>query len=172
MTVSKLLKKAEQLLARYPLCDCCLGRQFAILGYGLSNRMRGNAFKTLLLLASTETYQKDRKRGSTRLKRLAEHGMFLPALQFLKKEGIAGITPVKQCSICLGVMERLDEIANLTVQELKGWEAASILLGSKISPDFVEREEQLRSELQIENGEPLKAVRGGLVYIQDPIPGE
>ncbi len=157
MTASKLLRKAEQLLARYPLCDWCLGRQFAILGYGLTNRMRGNALKTLLLLVSTETYQKDRKRGSTCLKRLAEKGMFLPALQFLEKEGITGITTVKQCSICLGVMEQLEEIANLAIQKLNGWEAASILLGSKISPDFVEREEQLRSELQIENGEPLKA---------------
>ncbi len=157
MTVSKLMKKAEKLLTRYPLCDWCLGRQFAILGYGLSNQMRGNAFKTLLLLAGTETYHKDRKRGITHLKRLAENGMFLPALQFLKKEGINGITPVQQCSICLGIMERIREIADLSIQQLKGWEATSILLGSRISPDFIEREEQLRSEIQIESGEPLKA---------------
>ncbi|MFX1474584.1 MAG: tRNA pseudouridine(54/55) synthase Pus10 [Promethearchaeota archaeon] len=157
MTISKLLKKAEQVLARCPVCDWCLGRQFASLGYGLSNRMRGNAFKILLLLASTETYLKSRKRGNIRLKQLAEHGMFLPALQFLEKEGITGCAPAKHCSICLGIMERLDEIANLTIQKLKGWEATSILLGSKISADFVEREEQMRSELQIETGEPLKA---------------
>jgi tRNA pseudouridine synthase 10 len=83
--------------------------------------------------------------------------MYLPALQFLEKEGITGITPVKQCSICLGVLDRLNEAANLTIQKLEGWEATSILLGSKVSPDFVEREEQIRSEFQIESGEPLKA---------------
>lgn len=157
MTASKILRKVEKILARYTLCDWCLGRQFAILGYGLSNNMRGNAIKTILLLVGTETFQKDRKRDINRIKRLAQQGMFPPALQFLEKEGITGVTLDKQCSICHGVMERLADIADVTVQGLKGWEASSILLGSKISPAFVEREEQLRSEFQIETGEPWKA---------------
>jgi tRNA pseudouridine synthase 10 len=157
MIVQKLLTVTERLLRQYTLCDWCLGRQFAFQGYGLTNEMRGRAAKVLLLMASIETYQKNQKRGITRLKRLAEQGMFQPARQFLEKEGIKNIETPYQCDICNGVMDRLDDAANAAIQALQEWEATSILIGSKISPAIVEREEQLRSEAKIEFGEPLKA---------------
>ena len=45
-----LLKKAEELLNAFPLCDSCLGRQFALLGYGLSDQKRGETLKLLLTM--------------------------------------------------------------------------------------------------------------------------
>ena len=47
-----LLEKAEELLRSHRLCDQCLGRQFAKLGHGLSNRERGRALRVLLSLAA------------------------------------------------------------------------------------------------------------------------
>jgi len=157
MIVRKLLSTAEQLLRRYSLCDWCMGRQFAFQGYGLTNEMRGKALKVLLLMVAIETYQKNQKRGITRLKRLAERGMFQPAKEFLEKEEITNLEDSNQCDICNGVMNKLDEASNAVVQTLQGWELNSILVGSKIAPSIVEREEQLRSEIQIEFGEPMKA---------------
>ncbi|MEM4139481.1 MAG: pseudouridylate synthase, partial [Sulfolobaceae archaeon] len=43
---SRVLNKALELLSKYPLCDSCLGRCFARLGYGLENKERGKAIKT------------------------------------------------------------------------------------------------------------------------------
>ncbi|MFX1563258.1 MAG: tRNA pseudouridine(54/55) synthase Pus10 [Promethearchaeota archaeon] len=157
MTVQKLLTMAERLLRQHVLCDWCLGRQFAFQGYGLTNEMRGRALKILLLMAGTETYQKNQTRGAARLRRLAEQGMFEPAQQFLEKEGITNLEVPHDCDICTGIMDRLDDAANAIIQALQGWEMSSILIGSKISPSIIEREEQLRSEVQIEFGEPLKA---------------
>ncbi len=157
MIVQKLLSVAEQLLRHYSLCDWCMGRQFAFQGYGLTNEMRGKTLKVLLLMAAIETYQKNKTRGIARLKRLAEQGMFQPAKEFLEKEGITGFEVSSQCDICTGLMNKLDDAANAVIQALQGWELASILVGSKIAPSIIEREEQLRSEIQIEFGEPMKA---------------
>ena len=113
--------------------------------------------KVMLLLAAAETYQNNPAQAIARLKLLAERGRFLPARQFLEKEGVTDLAPVQPCDICQGVMDRLDEAAEVAIQALQGWEAASILIGTKLAPEFIEREEQIRSQLQIETGEPLKA---------------
>ncbi len=34
----EMLKKAQKMLETRPLCDHCLGRQFALLGYGLDDQ--------------------------------------------------------------------------------------------------------------------------------------
>jgi tRNA pseudouridine synthase 10 len=47
---SEILDKARILLGKYPLCDSCLGRCFARLGYSLSNADRGKSIKIALLL--------------------------------------------------------------------------------------------------------------------------
>jgi len=45
-----ILGKALAMLNQYPLCDHCLGRQFALLGYGLENSHRGEAIKLSLTM--------------------------------------------------------------------------------------------------------------------------
>jgi len=47
---SEILDKARTLLKKYPLCDSCLGRCFARLGYSLTNAERGKSIKISLLL--------------------------------------------------------------------------------------------------------------------------
>lgn len=49
-----LLEKAFELLTKYPLCDHCLGRQFAQLGYNLENNIRGSALKLSLTMQANE----------------------------------------------------------------------------------------------------------------------
>ena len=45
-----ILRKSIEILKTYPLCDYCLGRQFASIGSGLTNLERGRAIKTMLFM--------------------------------------------------------------------------------------------------------------------------
>ena len=45
-----ILEKALKMLEDKPLCDSCLGRQFAFLGYRMENKDRGKAIKDLLVM--------------------------------------------------------------------------------------------------------------------------
>ena len=45
-----VLEKSYELLSKYPLCDHCLGRQFALLGYAMENNVRGAALKVALTM--------------------------------------------------------------------------------------------------------------------------
>jgi tRNA pseudouridine synthase 10 len=54
-------------------------------------------------------------------------------------------------------MDQLQDACEAVIQALRGWEATSILIGTRVNPSIIEKEEQLRSELQIDTGEPIKA---------------
>ncbi len=157
MTLGNMAKKAQKILRSYTIDDWCLGRQFAMQGYGLTNKDRGIALKTVLLMVATETYQRKPKRGIMLLRRLAENGQFLPAREFLAKEGITDLQAIQPCDICGGVMDQIPKAARAVLRALRGWELSSILIGTKVSPTIIEAEEQLRSELEIDTGEPIKA---------------
>lgn len=157
MTLGKTIASANRILQRFTICDWCLGRQFAMQGYGLTNKERGLALKTLLLMTGTETYQNNPKQGITLIRRLAEHGQYQPAREFLFKKRITDTKPSQVCDICQGVMDRLTEAAQAAIQSLQEWEISSLLIGTRVDPTIIENEEQLRSELQIDSGEPIKA---------------
>ncbi len=157
MTLGKMIASAQRILRRYTICDWCLGRQFAMQGYGLTNKDRGVALKTLLLMIATEVYHQKPKRGTNLIRRLAENGQFEPARAFLEKEGVIDTPRSQDCEICQGVTNRFHKAARSVIKSLDQWEAHSILIGTKISPTIIEAEEQLRSEFQITTGEPIKA---------------
>lgn len=157
MTLGNMIRSTKKILRHYTIDDWCLGRQFAMHGYGLTNETRGHALKTLLLMTGTEVYQHNPKRALTLLRLLAENGQFQAAREFLEKEGITDLSPLQPCDICGGVMDKLPEAAQAVIKTLEGWEVASILIGTKVSPTIIEKEEQLRSELKIDTGEPIKA---------------
>ena len=50
---NSLLEITLRMLEKYPLCDSCLGRQFALLGFGMDNRERGRAIKTVFSYESS-----------------------------------------------------------------------------------------------------------------------
>ncbi|MDL5503127.1 MAG: tRNA pseudouridine(54/55) synthase Pus10, partial [Candidatus Methanoperedens sp.] len=54
-----ILDTARKIIHEGPVCDHCLGRQFAKLSTGLSNDMRGNALK--LVLAMHAGAEKDKE---------------------------------------------------------------------------------------------------------------
>jgi tRNA pseudouridine synthase 10 len=55
-----VLEKALEMLSKYPLCDHCLGRQFALLGYSIENNARGKALKLSLTLQASALFNRQR----------------------------------------------------------------------------------------------------------------
>ncbi len=58
-----VLEKAYEILSKYPLCDNCLGRQFALLGYSMENNVRGNALKVSLTMQANDLAQEKKVEG-------------------------------------------------------------------------------------------------------------
>jgi tRNA pseudouridine synthase 10 len=62
-----ILEKTLTMLRKYPLCDHCLGRQFALLGYSIENNDRGKALKLGLTLQASDLNASDDDTGVNRL---------------------------------------------------------------------------------------------------------
>ena len=154
---ARLLEKALKLLARYPLCDYCLGRQFARLAQGMSNKQRGAVLKTVLAMEADASASLGDERGFDELRILAENGGLHQAQLILaRRKGIkVETTP---CHICGGLLseERFNKLAERILEELREYEFGSFLLGASIPPDVREREDRIRSEFGITSGEDIK----------------
>ena len=72
MSVSEI---AYSLLEAKPLCDNCFGRQFALLGHGLTNQERGKAIKLFLTFEGHRLVSEGDTKGFTILKTLANNGL-------------------------------------------------------------------------------------------------
>ena len=79
-----VLEKAFEILSKYPLCDHCLGRQFALLGYNMENNIRGSAIKITLTLQANDLAKEKTVDGVNRLKVLATNGFSREAQETLK----------------------------------------------------------------------------------------
>ena len=149
---NEVLNKSKKILEKYALCDSCLGRLFANLGYGLSNADRGKAIKTLLLF---EAYNSLRGITDENLaKNLARTG-FKPALTLLQAKEISVKTVT--CNLCRGLMERIGEIAKKTISALKDYEFDTFLVGATLSQYLAEKEEEIWRQYKINTGEMIKS---------------
>lgn len=148
---------ARRILSKYPLCDYCLGRQFASLGYGVGNNERGRALKIMLLIEGhILTQEGTSEEGEKLLGDLASSG-FQPAAKLLENLG-ADAPPSSPCHICGGVLEkrRFKELAERVLEELKGYEFRDFVVGARVPAPVREREDMLRSEFGITTGEDIK----------------
>ena len=105
-----ILRKSIEILKTYPLCDYCLGRQFASIGSGLTNLERGRAIKTMLFMNACAQLREGSEDLEV-LKILAATG-FRAAAKSLEDLGLE-VPEVKSCYICNGVLNRrrFNEIA-------------------------------------------------------------
>lgn len=155
-TADRVLLKALRILEKYPLCNYCLGRQFAALGYDVSNAERGKAIKTMLLIEGHKLSGEGREEGVKILSYLAASG-FKPAATLMKKLG-AQPPEVKPCYICEGVLnrKRFQEMSEKIIEELRGYEFRNFVVGARVPVEVREREDNLRSEFEIDTGEDIK----------------
>lgn len=119
-----LLSKAQLALKR-DLCDHCLGRLFAQVRRGLTNKQRGESLRMAVALHS------------------ALIGKNIPSHD--------------HCWVCGDLFWELDRFAEAAIKKLSSLEFETFLIGTKIDPEIVEREERLWGEVGGESAEAIKS---------------
>ena len=152
----QILELASKLLQDYPLCDRCLGRQFALLVSGLDNLERGRALKLILTAKAHRMIMEGEQDGEKLLEILATNGFFRPALQTLEKRGSILEEKELECHLCKGRLEEIEPIVDEIVEELSRLRFSTFLVGVKIAPLILDEEDELRSRLGIIWGEEIR----------------
>ncbi len=151
----EILEKALRMLEKYPLCDSCLGRQFAFLGYGLSNEERGRSLKLLLTMEAHRLILEKKSEGFHILKVLAENGGFSIAARILKKAGRT-IGEEKECYLCKGIFKSLQELTDEVIRKLQNYEYNTFLVGVELPTDIEEREDEFKAEFGVSYSENMR----------------
>ena len=151
----EIINKAQRMLERYALCDNCLGRQFALLGYGMDNDQRGRAIKIILTMKGHQLILKDKDEGVDLLRTLASNGSFDIAINLLKKMG-EKFEDKRSCFLCGNLFKKIPSIASKIIDMLKDYEYESFLVGIRLPLEIEEREDEFKAEFNIQHGESLK----------------
>ncbi|MFB0514007.1 MAG: tRNA pseudouridine(54/55) synthase Pus10, partial [Candidatus Bathyarchaeia archaeon] len=151
----EILEKAQKMLEKHPLCNHCLGRQFALLGYGLDNQKRGETLKLLLTMKGHQLALSKQKSGIALLKTLATNSSFDMAIEILKR---MGKKPGKkgQCYLCEGRFNTIHKLVNSALKELDNYEFSSFLVGIELPTEAEEREDEFKAELEVKHGESMR----------------
>jgi tRNA pseudouridine synthase 10 len=150
-----LLDKAQKMLEKYPLCSHCLGRQYALLGYGLSNQNRGETLKLLLTMRAHKQALEKNPKGVKLLQTLASHGSFNMAAEILKRLKRKAKSQ-KRCHLCDGQFGSIEDLVNLSLTRLKPYEYATFLVGVELPVEVEEREDEFKAEFEVEHGESVR----------------
>jgi len=151
-----LLKITRELLRQYPLCNHCLGRQFALLIHGLSNESRGSSLKITLTLEAHRLFLYNKKEGIKLLKTLANNGFCEEAARTLENLGEKSGHGGKKCYICDNLFEDINEFVEKIVDDLSKYEFKTFLMGIKIPTVVEDKEDNLRARFGIRWGESIR----------------
>jgi len=150
-----MLEKAQKMLEKYPLCNYCLGRQFALLGYGLDNQRRGEVLKLLLTMKGHQLALTGDKTGVSLLKILVVNASFDMAAKILKKLK-KRVGKGRECYLCQARFESLNKLAERSLKKLKGYEYATFLVGVELPTEIEEREDEFKAEFEVKHGESMR----------------
>nr|WP_321498833.1 tRNA pseudouridine(54/55) synthase Pus10 [uncultured Methanolobus sp.] len=142
-----ILETAKKIIEEGPICDHCMGRQFAKLSTGLTNVERGQAIKLALAMEGDAMFKESG--DDSLLEELAKSSKY--ARKTLKIEG-----EDEKCWVCLGIFENLDVWADKAVESIGDREYSTFLVGTKVSGLIGENEEILWSECGITQAEQFK----------------
>jgi tRNA pseudouridine synthase 10 len=160
-----VLEKAFEILSKYPLCDHCLGRQFALLGYSMENNIRGQALKVSLTLQANDLITEKNLNGTKRLKVLAMNGFSREAQETLKhlKKRLPKKDVAENCSLCDGKFELVDSLIQKGLEAIAGYEFTTYLVGIELPTKVEEREDEFKAAVNIGYGESIKHEFGRLL---------
>jgi tRNA pseudouridine synthase 10 len=153
-----VLGKAYELLSKYPLCDHCLGRQFAQLGYSMENNVRGSALKVSLTLQANSLVSENEAAAIEQLAVLATNGFCSAAqktLEHLKKPAAKPNADLK-CHLCEGKFEFVDALTQKALDALQEYEFKTFLMGIELPTYVEEREDEFKGTQGILHGESLR----------------
>lgn len=155
--MTNILETAEKIIAEGPICDHCLGRQFAKLSTGLSNDERGKAVKLSLTMDADRRFKETN--DDSLLQEIASSDIH--AQKILAKENKTEMKDsepvVEKCWVCLDIFKNLDFWADMAVEKLQGIEYETFLAGTKLSGLLSENEEILWEQTGTAYAEQLKS---------------
>jgi len=160
-----VLEKAFEILSKYPLCDHCLGRQFALLGYSMENNVRGQALKVSLTMQANDLTAEKTAEGVKRLKVLATNGFSREAQETLKhlKKRLPTKDVAEKCSLCDGTFELIDSLTQKALEAIACHEFSTFLVGIELPHKFEEREDEFKAAVNVGYGESVKHEFGRLL---------
>jgi tRNA pseudouridine synthase 10 len=151
----EILKKAQEMLKAHPLCNHCLGRQFALLGYGLDDQKRGETLKLLLTMKSHELALSGMRVGFSTLRVLAANGSFEMAAEILRKMRKKA-RKKKECYLCQGLFKSLDKLVENALEKLEAYEYTTFLVGIELPTTVEEREDEFKARFEVKHGESMR----------------
>jgi tRNA pseudouridine synthase 10 len=151
----ELLKKAQEMLEAHPLCDHCLGRQFALLGYGLDNQQRGETLKLALTMKNHQLALSGKNVGVLNLRILASNGFFEMAYEILRKMR-KRVRKKKECYLCNGLFKNVDTLVANALEALETFEYETFLVGIELPPSVEEREDEFKARFDVAYGESMR----------------
>jgi len=159
-----VLQESLRMIEKYPLCDNCLGRQFALLGHGVENGERGKSIKLALTLEAHRTSLSS-KEAVKILKTLATNGFSRTAQEILQKmkKRVPSKSFPKKCYLCEDRFEEIERMAKKALTMLKPYEYSNFLVGIELPIDAAEREDEFKAEFTVEHGESMRNEFGRLI---------
>ncbi|MBM4400870.1 MAG: tRNA pseudouridine(54/55) synthase Pus10, partial [Crenarchaeota archaeon] len=159
------LEKTLTMLSKHPLCDHCLGRQFALLGYSIENKDRGKALKLSLTLQTSALNLAKNAEGIKRLKVLAVNGFSREAQETIHhlKKRIAKKDQSKTCFLCEDKFQLLDALIQKALQAIVNYEYTTFLVGVELPVAVEEREDEFKAAFNVSYGESIRHEFGRLL---------
>jgi tRNA pseudouridine synthase 10 len=161
----EILQKALEMFEKHPLCDHCLGRQFALLGHSIENDGRGKAIKLVLTLQAHATLLPKSKEDVKILKILATNGFSKTALRVLQKAKKR--VPKKNfphlCFLCENKFGNIEHLTSKAFPLLQAHEYNTFLVGIELPLTVEEREDEFKAEFSVSHGEDLRNEFGRLI---------
>ena len=138
-----ILEKATMILEK-PVCDHCLGRQFAQLLHGYSNDQRGRMLRTMVAM----TIDKEKTKYNVDISNFSDYKFHNLEEKSKKKQ---------KCSVCNNLFDNLDKWIDKIQKVSKKYEFTKFLIGTRLSSELIQKEEELWESVGIDYCEPLKA---------------
>jgi len=160
-----VLEKALTMLEKRPLCDHCLGRQFALLGYGIENDSRGKALKLALTLHANALFTSKESEGVKKIRVLAVNGFCREAqstLEHLRKRIIRKSNPVT-CFLCEDKFKLVESLVEQALVAVESYEYSTFLVGIELPVTVEEREDEFKAAFEVAYGESIRHEFGRLL---------
>jgi tRNA pseudouridine synthase 10 len=158
-----ILEQALQMLEAHALCDHCLGRQFALLGYNMDNSDRGKAVKLSLILQASALAQLKDAEGLKNLKVLAVNGFSREAAETLRHLKKRVPKQAQQCFLCEGRFQLVDSLVRKALAEIASYEYTTFLVGVELPVAVEEREDEFKAAFNVSYGESIRHEFGRLM---------
>ena len=142
----KLIEKSIKILDKR-ICNNCLGTQFATLLTGFTNEQRGKMIRDCLaVLIEGESIDYSKIDASN-----------FYGYKFRRNKNFSKrIKKPTKCWMCHDIFNDIDKIVRKAEKKLKKIEFDSLLVGSKIPDDVLNRQEKIWEKIGIEHCEHLK----------------